>query len=258
MSAMGGTDRIGVFVGAALGSAAIGFVGLVGPFVLQAVAAAAAALLLVVRKERLGGRSESPRGPRLGSVLRDHRHTFATAGTTVAIMGVIRGARQAVIPLWGVHIGLDAAAIAGIFAIAAGLEITAFYPVGLLMDRKGRKWAGLPFILLVSLGLALVPLTSTYRGLLAVAVLIAVANGLGSGIMMTLGSDLSPREGRSQFLGVWRLVSDAGAAGGPLVVAVVTAVATLGLASVTVGAIGLVGAALYATVVPETRPRPDG
>src|SRR4028118_1976007 len=32
---------------------------------------------------------------------------------------------------------------------------------------------------------------------------------------MTLGSDFAPAIGRAEFLGVWRLVSDVGTAGGP-------------------------------------------
>jgi len=38
-----------------------------------------------------------------------------------------------------------------------------------------------------------------------VMVLIAVGNGLGSGVVMTIGADTAPTVGRSQYLGGWRL-----------------------------------------------------
>jgi MFS-type transporter involved in bile tolerance (Atg22 family) len=108
---------------------------------------------------------------------------------------------------------------------------------------------------MLAIGMALIPLTSTFAGLLFVGLFLGLANGLGSGINMTLGSDLSPPLGRSQFFGVWRLVSDVGTAGGPLLVAAVTSIATLGAASVFVGAIGLVGATVMWRAVPETLDR---
>ena len=72
--------------------------------------------------------------------------------------------------------------------------------------------------------------------------LIAAGNGLGAGIVMTLGADASPTEGRSQFLGAWRLCGDIGNSGGPLLVSAVAAVAPLAVACLTLGVLGLAGA----------------
>ena len=74
-------------------------------------------------------------------------------------------------------------------------------------------------------------------------VLIAVGNGLGSGIVMTLGADTAPVRGRSQYLGGWRLCGDIGNTGGPLLVSAVAAVAPLATACVVVGVLGLLGTA---------------
>jgi MFS family permease len=103
----------------------------------------------------------------------------------------------------------------------------------------------------------LVPAATTVVAFVAVAMLTGLGNGLGAGIMMTLGADLSPRRHRAEFLGLWRLLSDAGMVGGPLVLGVVTGAAGLGLASAATGAFGLVGAAVVWRFVPETLPRPD-
>ena len=138
------------------------------------------------------------------------------------------------------------------FGLSAGIEMAMFYPIGMLMDRKGRKWAALPCLVLLGVGMALIPLTSTFTGLLWVGLFLGVANGFGAGINMTLGSDLSPRLGRSQFFGIWRLVGDVGTAAGPLLVALFTSVASLGVAAVAVGGLGLAGAAVMWRSVPET------
>jgi hypothetical protein len=74
-----------------------------------------------------------------------------------------------------------------------------------------------------------------------VMVVIAVGNGLGSGIVMTLGADTAPVVGRAQYLGGWRLCGDIGGSGGPLLVSAVAAVAPLAAACVVIGALGLLG-----------------
>jgi MFS family permease len=73
-------------------------------------------------------------------------------------------------------------------------------------------------------------------------VIIAAGNGLGSGIVMTLGADAAPQEGRAQFLGGWRLCGDIGNTGGPLLVSAVAAIAPLAAAPVVIGTLALLGA----------------
>jgi MFS family permease len=252
MSMVGGTMRIGQFVGPLLGGLVVIPFGLAGPFFAQAALAIIAAISLGLAPEppTVGTGETIPSS--LRQVLRDHRHTLGTAGTVAVTFQLLRTARQAIIPLWGDHIGLSASQISLIFGLSSGIEMIIFYPVGMLMDRKGRKWAAIPSLLLLSLGLALIPLTTEFIGLLAVSLFVGLANGFGSGINLTLGSDLSPEEGRSQFFGLWRLISDVGTAGGPLLVAVVTSIASLGAAAVAVGAVGLLGAAVMWRSVPET------
>ena len=56
--------------------------------------------------------------------------------------------------------------------------------------------------------------------MLAVTSLIGFGNGLGSGTMLTLGADLAPPkgEGMGAFLGLWRLIGDAGHTSAPIIV----------------------------------------
>ena len=103
-----------------------------------------------------------------------------------------------------------------------------FYPAGSVMDRLGRKWVAVPSMFVLGLAHLLLPLTHSTVTLTAVALLMGVGNGLGAGVIMTLGADASPPVGRAQFLGAFRLFADTGNGAGPLLLAGATAL--LGLA----------------------------
>jgi MFS family permease len=253
MSIMGGTMRIGQFIGPLLGGLLIIPFGLVAPFVLQALFAVAAAVTLWLTTEPdppVAATVEKP--VRLRQILQDNRRTFGTAGLVAIVVQILRSSRQVIIPLWGDYLELEASQISLIFGLSSGVEMLMFYPIGMLMDRKGRKWAAIPCLVLLSIGMAMIPFTTGFSELLWVGLFLGVANGLGAGINMTLGSDLSPALGRSQFFGMWRLVSDVGTAGGPLLVAAVTSLISLGAASVVVAGVGLIGAGVMWIAVPET------
>jgi hypothetical protein len=85
--------------------------------------------------------------------------------------------------------------------------------------------------------------------------LLGIGNGLAPGIVMTLGADFAPQVRRGEFLGVWRFISDAGSAAGPLAVSVVAGVASLGLAATLTAVLGFTGAVLMWRLVPETLQR---
>jgi hypothetical protein len=102
------------------------------------------------------------------------------------------------------------------------------------------------------IGMGLIPLTSTFTGLLLATCLLGLGNGLGSGSMMTLGADLAPRASVGAFLGVWRLIGDGGQVGAPLGVGAVADVLGLSAATFFTAGFGLLAAATFAALVPET------
>src|SRR5690606_4281983 len=93
----------------------------------------------------------------------------------------------------------------------------------------------------VALACLLLPLATATWSVTAVMVLIALGNGLGSGIVMTLGADAAPTVGRAQFLGGWRLCGDVGNSGGPLLVSAAAALLPLAAACVLLGALMALG-----------------
>ena len=177
------------------------------------------------------------------SVLVAHRRTLLTLGAAVVVMGASRSVRNSLLPLWADHVGISASTTSLIFAAAAAIDIAFFFPGGWLMDTRGRTVVAVPVVLSVAVASFLLPLTHSALGVALVMALIAAGNGLGSGIVMTLGADTAPVRGRSQYLGGWRLCGDLGNTGGPLLVSAVAAVAPLATACLVIGGLGVAGTA---------------
>src|SRR5699024_6802961 len=122
---------------------------------------------------------------------------------------------------------LDPSTISLLFGLAGGIDMLLFYPAGKVMDRFGRLWLGVPAMVVLGAAMAAFPLASNAAELAATAMLLGFANGLGSGIMMTIASDISPSHGRPQFLGAWRLLTDTGLGVGPLILSAGAALGSL-------------------------------
>jgi MFS family permease len=170
------------------------------------------------------------------------------------MVGAVRAARQTVLPLWAAHIGLGATTTSLIFGVASAVDMALFYPSGRVMDHFGRLSVAIPSMLILGGATALLPLTGGTVSLALVAMVMSFGNGIGSGIIMTLGADVAPIAGKISFLSVWRTLSDTGSALGPLVVSVVATVWTLAAGIVAVGGLGLVAALALGRWVPRHSP----
>ncbi|MBR7742001.1 MFS transporter [Phycicoccus sp. BSK3Z-2] len=258
MSTLGGVGRIGLFVGPFVGAPLVAGWGPQAAYVV-AVAGGLGAVAVAWRYPDLhpGSGASTPDVPRVAvrDVVRRHRSVLATVGLGVLAIGLARSARVAVVPLWAESVGLTAAQTSLVFGVAGLVEVLLFWPAGTVMDRRGRVWVAVPVTLLLGLGLLALPTTTTLTGVGALAVVMAVGNGLGSGIVMTLGADAAPQVGRAQFLGVWRLLALVGHNGAALVVAALSALASIGVASVAVGGLTLLGGAWLLRWLPRYDPR---
>jgi MFS family permease len=256
LSLVGGSQRMGNFVGPVAGGFVAEFGGYSGAMLLQTAGAAVAFVLifLFVTESRgaVPGRRGSLQHSGLIETLSSQRRTFLTAGLAVLALQVLRQGRQVLLPLWGDELALTPSQIGLVIGLASSVDMLLFYPVGMVMDRFGRKWSAVPSMLMLAGSVALIPLTGSFPALLVVGLASGFANGLGSGIGMTLGADLAPPEARGEFLGVWRFVTDIGTSAGPFLVAGIASVATLGIACVATGGVGLAGAAVMAFLAPET------
>lgn len=248
MSLLGGSMRVGLLLGPAAGGAAVALAGLQGAFGV-AIAFALLSLLIVVRTPDITGSHERAAAARAAStgrvsmvrVLRDHAGVLATLGLGVVVISALRQARLVILPLWAAHIGLGGVESSTAFAVAGFVELFLVYPAGWAMDRFGRVAVAGPMTFLLGATMLTLPLARDLVGLVAVASAMAVANGLGSGIVMTLGADNAPVVGRSEFLGGWRFCGEVGNAGGALAVSALTGAVTIAAAALTLGGIGLAG-----------------
>jgi MFS family permease len=261
LSTLGGVQRIGSFIGPFLGAFAMKFLGTDGAYWVHLVAALMACTVLVslpdiesVRRSRVG-RPVVMQSTR--AVIREHLPVLRTLGFGALLVGAVRASRQVVIPLWAEHIGLDPQTTSLIFGVSGAVDMLLFYPAGSVMDRFGRKWVAVPSMFVLGLAHLLLPLTHSVHSLTAVALLMGIGNGLGAGVIMTLGADASPPVGRAQFLGAFRLFADTGNGAGPLLIAAVTALSGLGPAVLVMGLAGWAAATAMNRWIPPHPTHPD-
>lgn len=258
MAAFATMWRLGFFLGPFLGAGVIHLVGVRGGLAVQAVGVVLSGVLMA-RAPDLGRRTDAGTGERthtsLGTILRRHRRLLGTLGVGSLLMGAARASREAVLPLWASHIGLDAATVSIVFGIGGAVDLLCSYPAGQLMDRYGRRAVAVPSLLVIGVAFLILPVADDLASLAAVAVVLGIGNGLGNGVIMTLGADTAPPATRAEFLAAWRLTHDTGMFVGPFAVG---AVATLSLAAgaLTVGGLALLGAACMFRFVPRYSPWP--
>jgi len=160
-----------------------------------------------------------------------HRGVLARLGTGAGLIGGMRASRTVILPLWAVSIGIGEPDIALIIGIAGGIDFALFYVSGQVMDRFGRIWTAVPSMLGLGTGLLMLSVThdlpNNVAWFIAAAMFLALANGIGSGILMTVGADLAPTDRPAPFLGAWRFTADFGGAVAPLAVSGLTALTSL-------------------------------
>lgn len=188
-----------------------------------------------------------------------HAKTLVSLGIASALVMALRSGRAVILPLWAVSIGLRDADTALIIGLATAIDFALFFSSGQIMDKWGRLAAIVPSMLTMSVAFFILSLThdlsSNTMWFIAMAFLMAIGNGIGAGILLTLGSDLSDKQNPAPFLGAWRFVTDSGAAVAPLGIAALTAALSLAFATAAVGIAGLIGAAMMLYFVPKIIPR---
>ena len=253
----GGLMRLGVFIGPVIGGFMGAYLGLRSVFLLNALLIALALLaLFYLMPRRSKAETQAARAIHhhsLWRMMRLHAHILRAAGLGQILAMLTRYGRMVIIPLYASEqLGLGVEYIGIIETFSYGLDMMFFYPAGWVMDRLGRKYAIIPSFLAQGVGLALIPLTASAGGILFVVALLGMGNGIGSGTMMTLGSDLAPADARGDFLGVWRFIGDFGMVGGPLVVGNMADWFTLGGSALLLAAASLSAAGIFGFFVPET------
>lgn len=279
LSTLGGTFRLGYFIGPFITAGVIHLTGTAtSAFWIHVVACLGCAIVLItlpdptttfgkVTTVRLAGR-EMREGEALVEqesaglfrTIYTNRAVLSQLGLGAALIGALRASRQVILPLWAVSIGLADTNTAIIIGIAGAVDFALFYTGGQIMDRFGRLASALPSM--VGLGVGHLVLAFTHDlptnvgWFIGAAMLLSVANGLGSGILMTIGADLADKSNPAPFLGAWRFTGNSGGAASPLLIAGVTAAASIALAAGVMGVLGVLGAGVLLRYLPRYVPRP--
>ena len=251
LSILGGVFRAGHFIGPLIGAALIVLIDIQAVFWNAVVFCTLAALILLfIKPDRMPDTPATVPGGTWKVAKRESRK-LATLGVTSAIIGGLRTARLVGLPLWALSIGLPPATIALYMGIAGALDLALSYTSGQIMDRFGRRWSALPNLLGLSLTFSLLTVATDETTFLAVALLMSLANGVGSGIILVIGADLAPKGERNEFLATYRLLVDAGVAATPILIAGVTAIFGIAYAMFAVSGVGIIGALMANRYLPR-------
>lgn len=283
LSLLGGTFRLGIFIGPFVAAGLLQLFGteaaaiwfflaclvamvllvLFGPDPEKTVAATTITTPLVEDSgEAVSGSIPTIERTGLFRTMWQQRAVLSRLGLAAASLSAVRSARQVVLPLWGLSLGLDASTIALVVGVSGALDFALFYASGQVMDRFGRLWAAMPAMVLMGAGFLALSFTHDldeavlWFGMFAA--MLGVGNGLSSGILLTLGADVAPKRAPAAFLGSWRTLTDAGGAIAPLMVSGIIAVASLPVAAAVIGGIGIIGAVGFLRWIPRFVPPSRG
>jgi MFS family permease len=269
LSTLGGSFRLGYLIGPFIGAGVISLTGAASSvFWIHIAGCVCAAVVLLVladpektfaraasRRETLGEREVEQESRGLFRTIRANRQVLLTLGMGSTLVAALRASRQVLLPLWAVSIGLHETQTSLIIGVAGLVDFSLFFAGGWVMDRFGRLWTAVPSMVGLGVGhLALAAtafLPGTVWWFIGIAMFLSLANGIGAGILMTLGADLADPRHPAPFLGAWRFTNDSGAAAAPLIVSGLTALVSLPFAAGALGVLGLAGAVVLRIFVPR-------
>ena len=114
-------------------------------------------------------------------------------GVTIIALAAARAAQPVVVQLWGVEIGLHKSSISLIIAFGAGLELIVMFLGAYIKDHLGRVATLVACLSIFGTGFIIMVAKPDLAGMVIAAAVMAFGNGLGAGVNMTIGADLSPR-----------------------------------------------------------------
>jgi MFS family permease len=253
IAVMAGLQRAGALLGPVIFSLVAKQAGYQIAFCIMAVLITSGLLLVILFAGHFA--ASHRKAVPLSGMLRimvEFRHILLTAGFAGLGLMMLRASRILLFPLVGHSAGLDVAQIGLLFSCSSALDMLMFYPAGQIMDNRGRKWTAVPGMLLLVSALGILVLMPSGAGLIIFAIISGLGNGITTGVLLTIGSDLAPEAERNHFIGLWRLQLDAGNALAPFLVGTMADMLGLALAILTIMGIGLAGAGVLAFCVRET------
>jgi len=252
MSLMGGSQRVAMLLGPLLGGWLLDTIGSDKTF----LATGAIILLGLIAPARSGASTSVPEPAsepgNAAKSLRQHRRLLIRTGVGPALVMTARTGRMVVVPLVADQLGLSPTAIGALVAVGTAADLALFPVAGYVMDRFGRLAAMVPAFGLLAVGLFLLAAATTAEMVLVAGVVMGVGNGLSSGTLLTMGSDIAPPEVRGPFLAGLAAMQDTGKVLGPLVVGWFADTVGLGASAFVLGVVMVIAIGWIILVIGET------
>jgi len=163
---------------------------------------------------------------------------------------------NSMLPIYVVdELGYSATRVGFLFFIIGAITFGMIVPAGVISDKLGRKWATVPPALFSGIAFAAYPLVTGPTGLMVLAVMLGVANGMALGSMTTYTYDIVPYRTRAQLQAMRRTIGEVGAFTGPLLGGVIANAYGAAISFLFFAPLHLLAAFLLVFVAKESLPR---
>jgi MFS family permease len=251
LSIIGGTFRVGAFLGPFLSALVISLFGIPAVFLFSMLLWLLAATVVLFTKE-VPEKLTASSMRRTFQIAKRERGQLLGVGIVAMIVVVLRTTRTIGLPLLAIALGIPPETAALYIGIGGAIELSLFYISGQVMDRFGRRWAAFPTLIGMSVGNLLFFTVNGSSMFLVVTVILAFANAFSSGLVLVLGADAAPEDARSEFLASFRLLIDTGAAlTSPVMSLMILILGSLAPTMAIFSGIGMVGFVLARKFLPK-------
>jgi len=184
---------------------------------------------------------------------------IATASiANIAIQGV-RSSRNILLALIGKHLSLSDSSVSLASSVSGALDVIGAYPAGVLMDRRGRDVAAAISFSIMALGFALLAFSSSEYIYLLASLVLGLGNGLGSGVLITIGADIGSRMESNRgavFLAIWQFIGDLGSAVFPITIGLISSLLGAKASSIIIASISALVPPMFRKIRKRLEDRP--
>ena len=187
----------------------------------------------------------------VATVLKANWSVISRLGVYAANVISLRSCRKMMLPLAAMNLNMSPTYVGIVLASSFAVDATLFFLGGMIMDRFGRRYAAVPTTVNIGLGFILLSSVETVWGVFMSAIFFGFADSLGAGLLLTLTADHVPASGGPTYIGILRMVQDAGQLVGPVLAGAIIAWTSFEAACVVLGLIGIANGAWAYFLLPD-------